>query len=420
MGFRKLVLGFVILFLAYVVGGNIYLRVRVEKDLQVALSQWETRMNARALPEQRVRVRVSRISPSFTLLPFFSPSQSFVVTGVKVTASNGELSVSRLVGSAAVSPGGIKKLKLTALEGLDVRGKDGAMEFSVKKLVFTPPLDLGWITGMARETRKKVGGKGEDIYLSALDKKGGEMEVRLKGISFKEVVDMGKKGELPPQAPFRVSSMLRALEITYKAPGEGMEAFMDFVKMDGGLVRDQDSYTYTLREKVDTELSRLKLTTPPGKKKINPGVLLPVKGNLELELSGMSEELVTAFLDLMRTYQKTPLDDRQRMAVMLQFLGRALPPLMSSHLKARAGLSFPGHSGISCKFSSRIMEILKARRSGNPLWITVRVKKKDQLLDLFSRAGIKDKGMEEFFSGFVCRGEVCEKKIPLGRGRHKS
>jgi len=55
-----------------------------------------------------------------------------------------------------------------------------------------------------------------------------------------------------------------------------------------------------------------------------------------------------------------------------------------------------------------------------PLWITVRVKKKDQLLDLFSRAGIKDKEMEEFFSGFGCQGEVCEKKIPLGRGRHKS
>ena len=422
MKIKGLVLAMVVLLAAYVVGGNLYLKVRVKKTLDSQLSQWERKVERSALPGKGIRVEVEDVKPSFTLLPFISPSQSFVVRGIRCSFPRGELSLDRLTGTVSTSWGRVKGIRLKAMENLEARSLDGDLDFSVKRVVFTPVLDLTRFLGGMEDTGRTVGGRAEKISLSFIDKRGGEMDLAIQEATFKEEVDMGREGDTLPEKPLKSRLFLKGMTVDYRAVGGGKgtgEAHFSYVGVHTGLEKDQPSAFYVFREEIDTELSRLNLAHS-GKGKINPQVLLPLKASFKMELSHLSEGLVSSFMGLLKAYRDQDLDQEQRLAATLQFFQKALPAFMVSTLRGDALLSFPQDSSISFHFRERIMDMMGAIRSGNPLWVTVRVRGKKRLLSLLTRAGFKDEALEKFFSGFVCDKGVCEKRIPLGRGSHKS
>ncbi len=422
MKLKGLVLAVVVFLVAYVVGGNIYLRVQVKKGFYQGLSKWEEKVNREVPPGHRIKIDVKNVEPSFTLLPFLSPSTSFLVKGIRCSLPRGEVSLRKLVGVARVSLGKVKGIMLTAVEGLEARSEDGSLEVAFKRLVFSPNLDLSRVLGLVKEVQKEIGGKLEGVSMSFIDKKGGEMDLAVREIAFREEVDLGKNGDLPP-VPLMARSLLKEMTLSYHAVGGGKgtgEAYFDQVAVDTGLKRDRGSEAYTFWEEVKAVLSKLKLVSSREGNEKAFDKLLPLKGDFRLELANLSHELVASVLELLRAYRGQSLDEQQRLTLMLQFLQKVLPPLMTSTLKGDACLEFPQDASVSFHFQQRILEIMHARRSGNPLWMTVEVKGRDRLLALLSQGGLKDEGVEKFFSGLTCKGDVCEKKIPLGKGRHKS
>ncbi len=422
MKIKGLVLAGVILLAAYVVGGNLYLRVQMKKTFDSQLSRWERKVEHSAPPGKGIKVEVEDVKPSFTLLPFISPSQSFVVRGIRCSFPRGELSLNRLTGTVSTSWGRIEGIRLKAMENLEARSLDGDLDFSVKRVVFTPVLDLSRLLGRVEDTRETMGGRAEKISLSFIDKRGGEMDLAIQEATFREEVNMGREGGSLPGKPLKSKLFLKGMTVDYRAVGGGRgtgEAYFNYVGVHTGLEKDRSSAFYVFSEEVDTELSRLKLAHS-GERKINPQKLLPLKASFKMELSHLSEGLVSSFMGLLRAYRDQDLDQEQRLAATLQFFQKALPAFMVSTLRGNALLSFPQDSSISFHFRERIMDMMGARRSGNPLWVTVKVRGKKRLLSLLTKAGFKDEALEKFFSGFVCDKGVCEKRIPLGRGPHKS
>jgi hypothetical protein len=114
MKLRSLLLAGVILLVAYIGGGNLYLRVQVKKIVNSRLAQWEEKTNRGLSPGEKIKVEVEDIKPSFTPLPFLTPYQSFVVRGIRCSFPGGVLSVDKLVGTARTSSGGVEGIKISA------------------------------------------------------------------------------------------------------------------------------------------------------------------------------------------------------------------------------------------------------------------------------------------------------------------
>ena len=421
MRLKGLVIALLALLVAYVVGGNFYLRRQVERSFYSRLARWEEKVKEGLPPGQEIEVDVKEIKPSFTLLPFFSPFQSFVIHGVRCTFPEGELSLERIAGTARTSLGKVEDIQLAAVEGLEARSGNGTLGFAMKGLVFTPMLDLNSFLGPVKGGKKVVGGRAEGISLNFVDKRGGKVDLAVGEVSFREDLDMRREGGVLSEEPLKASFLFKKMTVGYQSVGKDRgagEALFRYMKVDTSLKRNDDSYDF--KEGMNTELSRLKLL--PGskdKRKMNPEKILPLKGDFRIELAGMSQGLVDSLFGLLQSYQSQNLDQQQKLALMLQFLQRALPPFMASTFKGYARLNFPQDSSISFHFQERIVNMISARRSGNPLWMTVKVRGKDRLFSLLTQAGFKDEAMEKFFSGFVCDGEVCVKRVPLGKGRHK-
>ena len=161
MRLRGFVLAILVLLVAFVVGGNLYLRSQVKKNFYSQVSRWEEQVNRGVPPEQSVEVKVEAITPSFSLLPFFSPSNSFVVKGVHLASPRGEVTLRRLVGTAAARIGRVESIKLAVLEGLEARDKEGVLEVGVRRITFSPAVDIRSFFGWVSEPTKEVGGRLE-------------------------------------------------------------------------------------------------------------------------------------------------------------------------------------------------------------------------------------------------------------------
>jgi len=423
MRLRGLVLAILVLLVAFVVGGNLYLRSQIKKTFFSQVSQWEERVNRGLPPGQRIKVKVEAISLSFSPLLFLSPSNSFVIKGVLFTSPRGEVKLRRLVGTALTKVGKVESVKLAALEGLEAKDREGMLEVGVRRIVFSPAMDIGSFLGWMKAPTREVGGHLEGLTASVMNKKGGEVDVSVKEASFKQRVALGEMGEVPPGEPFRAHTVLKSVAVAYRELGDEKgkgKAVFDYMSVESGLSRGEGDTTYTFWEDLKTQLSRLEVPHPKkAKKKVAPGKLLPLQGEFQFRLANLSEELVFSTIDLMRSLRNEALSQQQRLAMFIQFLQKNLPPFMEAVVEGEAQLTFPLKASLSAEFQSGMVQLLGMKRNGNPLWITVKVKGKDKLLSLLSQAGIEDQAVEEFFDGLECQENLCRKKIPLGGARHR-
>ncbi|RLD99919.1 MAG: hypothetical protein DRI92_01155 [Aquificota bacterium] len=423
MRLRGLVLVILVLLVVFVVGGNLYLRSQVKKTFYSQVSRWEEQVNRGFPPEQRVEVKVEAITPSFSLLPFFSPSNSFVIKGLHLVSPRGEVTLRRLVGTAVARIGRVESIKLAVLEGLEARDKEGVLEVGVRRITFSPAVDIRSFFGWVSEPTKEVGGRLEGLTASFMGEKGGEVDVSVREASFKQKMALGKREEVPPGEPFRAHTVLKSVAVAYRELGDEKckgKAVFDYMSVESGLSRGEGDTTYTFWEDLKTQLSRLEVPPPKkAKKKVAPGKLLPLQGEFQFRLANLSEELVSSTIDLMRSLRNEALSQQQRLAMFIQFLQKNLPPFMEAVVEGEAQLTFPLKASVSAEFQSGVVQLLSMKRNGNPLWITVKVKGKNKLLSLLSQAGIKDQAVEEFFAGLECQEDLCRKKIPLGGAHHR-
>ncbi len=421
MRLRSLVLVFLALLVACVVVGNLYVRSQIKKTFFSQVSQWEERVNRGLPPGQRVKVKVKALDLSFSPLPFLSPSNSFVIRGVLFTSARGEVRLRRLVGTALTKVGKVESIKLAALEGLEAKGRKGMLEVEVKRVVFSPAMDIGSFLGWMKAPTREVGGHLESLTATIMDKKGGEVDVSVEEASFKQKVALGKMGEVPPGEPFRAHTVLKSVAVAYRELGDEKgkgKAVFSHISVEYGLSRGGGDTTYTFWEDLKAQLSHLKMVSPKKRKgEVAPGKLLPLQGEFQLKLTNLSEGLVSSILDLMRSLRDNSLPQQQRLAMFIQFLQKNLAPFMEAIVKGKARLTFPQKSSISAEFQSGVVQLFSMKRTGNPLWVTIRVRGKDGLLSLLSQAGLKDQGVEHFFASLECQRDLCQRRIPLGGAR---
>ena len=421
MRLRSLVSAVLAFLVVFVVGGNLYLRVQVKKTFDQQLSQWQERVNKGLPPGREVKVEVKGVSSSFTPMPFLYPSNPFEVVGLRVLSAKGEVTLKRLAGTAETSLGRVKGIRVTALEGLEGRYGEGVLTMGVRRVLFNPPLDVGRFFGWVKAPIREAGGRMEGLTLSFINKKGGELEISVKEATFKQNVNLGMRGEAPPAQPFKAQTTLKGTTVSFRELGDEKgvgEAFLDRVDLGYGLSRGKKETTYTFREEMKAKLSRLRLVLPPKdrNRNVTPEKLLPLKGGFKLELANLSEDLVASALELLETMQTQSLPQDQRISLVIQFLQRGLPSLMAALVQGEARLNFPQGSSFSARFRAGVMQLLTLKRGGNPVWVLLKVKNRDGLLALLSQSGIRDEKIRGFLAGLECRGDVCEKRVPIGGG----
>ncbi len=411
----KGILAFVVALVAlYVVGGNLYIRYQVRGTFYACLSQFEARVNEGFGPGKEVKITVGDVKPAFTFLPILSPYNSFVLKEIHCAFPKVDLLVHRLVGTAWVKGGKVRSLKVAAIERIDAKGKGGTFEAQVGRISFSPGVDVASLLGMGGLSVRDVGGRLEEAKLSFSTPKGGEINLSSREMTFHQKASLLRKGEkmvlsdVPFQSRYALKDFLLAYKRSKGSLTDSGELLFDLIQMDTGLKREKGDYAFY----ENWGLSLVQLKVHPVKEGVEPERLLPVKGTLNLRLSQIPADLVSAFLDFMDAIKKGGLSKEEKLGLTLGFVQKAIFQLQGGFLEGKVGIDLPKGARLSLTVEKTPMAQLLARKG--PPKVQLVVSNKEQLQALLTEAGFSGERLEKAFEGMECHGKVCKKWLILG------
>ncbi len=415
---RNILLIIVIIAIAYIVGGNLYMQQQVKRSFHAHLRQFEERINERLGPGRGIKITVKELKPAFSLIPLLSTSNPFELKGMDLALPNGSLTIQCLRGTAYARVGKVERLKVAEIEGVEAKGRKGIFYAKADRATFYPPFDVSILQGAPPP--KEVQAHAQGIALRINSPKLGRISLSSQELSFhqKGSLTTGEiRGSLEEEplwsTLYAKGTLLQYAQekgpITYKG-----SLFFDSLDMDAGLKKREGGFAF--HEDVGLHLTKLQIA--PLKKTLHPNALLPMKGNLNLELSKIPPTLVSTTIETFTLLRSGNMPPGKRLVMLLGFLQKAIIQLQGSLFEGKITIGFPRESGISMDMKVPMAQLMQ--KKGPPSAKLV-VTKKEKLLDVFARAGIPSEKIAAIFEGMSCQGERCEKIIPLGRpSEHKA
>ena len=413
MKIRAVLLFIVLLVAAYIVGGNLYIRHQVKRTFYARLSQFETKANEALEPGKQMKITVGDVKPAFTFLPLLSSSNPFVLKEVRCAFPKGDLLVHRLAGTAWVKGGRVRSLRVSTIEGIDVKGKAVTFEAWVCRVSFSPAVEVASLLGVGGLPAKDVNGRLEKAKLSFHSPKGDGIDLSLKEMTFHQKTSLARKRQkvaltdVPFQSRYTIKDFLLAYKRKKASVVKGGSLLFDIVQIDTGLKREKVDYAFYENWKLG--LAQFKIW--PMQEGIIPGRLLPVKGALSLKLSRIPPDLVSAFLDTVNAVQKRELSKEEKLGFILGFIQKAIFQLRSGLVEGKVGIEFPKDAKLSLIMEKTPLFQLLAE-NGLPK-IRLVVGNRERLKALLTEAGFPEDKLEKIFEGMKCQGSVCEKWLTL-------